>query len=68
MTENDAWRHIYKVEIATGKKTLITPGEYDVASFGGVTDKEVYFIASPINETQRYLYAIDLAEKENSVE
>lgn len=63
MTENDAWRNIYKVEIATGKKTLITPGEFDVASFGGVTDKEVYFIASPTNATQRYLYAIDLAGK-----
>ncbi|MEB2776696.1 DPP IV N-terminal domain-containing protein [Algoriphagus sp. D3-2-R+10] len=63
MTENDGWRHIYKVEIATGKKTLITPGEFDVASFGAVTDKEVYFIASPDNATQRYLYAIDLAGK-----
>ncbi|MEB2784716.1 S9 family peptidase [Algoriphagus persicinus] len=63
MTEIDGWRHIYKVEIATGNKTLITPGEFDVASFGAVTDKEVYFIASPDNATQRYLYAIDLAGK-----
>ncbi|MDR7131173.1 dipeptidyl-peptidase-4 [Algoriphagus sp. 4150] len=63
MTENDGWRHIYKVEIATGRKTLITPGEFDVASFGAVTEKEVYFIASPDNATQRYLYAIDLAGK-----
>ncbi|WP_296699616.1 DPP IV N-terminal domain-containing protein [Algoriphagus sp.] len=63
MTENDAWRHIYKIEIATGKKTLITPGDFDVASFGGVTDKEVYFIASPENPTQRYLFAIDLEGK-----
>ena len=63
MTENDGWRHIYKVDIASGTKTLITPGEYDVASFGGVTDKEVYFIASPHNATQRYLYATDLSGK-----
>ncbi|SIN95666.1 S9 family peptidase [Algoriphagus halophilus] len=63
MTENDAWRNIYKVNIESGEKTLITPGEFDVASFGGVTDKEVYFIASPDNPTQRYLYAIDLAGK-----
>tara|TARA_R110002020_G_scaffold108231_1_gene250889 strand:- start:13108 stop:15306 length:2199 start_codon:yes stop_codon:yes gene_type:complete len=63
MTENDGWRHIYKIDIATGNKTLITPGEFDVASFGGVTDKEVYFIASPVNATQRYLYAIDLEGK-----
>lgn len=63
MTESDGWRHIYKIDIASGKKTLITPGEYDVASFGAVTEKEVYFIASPENATQRYLYAIDLAGK-----
>lgn len=63
MTENDGWRHIYKVDIATGEKTLITPGEFDIASLGGITDKDVYFIASPGNATQRYLYAIDLAGK-----
>ncbi|WP_339876261.1 DPP IV N-terminal domain-containing protein [uncultured Algoriphagus sp.] len=63
MTENDGWRHLYKIEIATGNKTLLTPGEYDVASFGGLSDKEVFFIASPKNPTQRYLYAIDLAGK-----
>jgi dipeptidyl-peptidase-4 len=63
MTEKDAWRHIYKVNISNGQKTLITPGAFDVASFGGVTDKEIYFIASPNNPVQRYLYAIDLAGK-----
>jgi len=63
MTENDGWRHIYKVDIASGNKTLLTPGEYDVASFGGLSDKEVFFIASPENPTQRYLYAIDLVGK-----
>lgn len=65
MTETDGWRHLYKVDIASGNKTLLTPGAYDVASFGGLTDKEVYFIASPENATQRYLYAIDLAGKGN---
>ncbi|UZD21014.1 DPP IV N-terminal domain-containing protein [Algoriphagus halophytocola] len=63
MTETDGWRHIYKVDLASGNKTLLTPGEYDVASFGGLSDKEVFFIASPKNATQRYLYAIDLAGK-----
>lgn len=63
MTENDPWRHIYKVNLSTGEKTLITPGTYDVASFGGVTDEEVYFIASPDNPVQRYLFAIDLEGK-----
>jgi dipeptidyl-peptidase-4 len=63
MTENDAWRHIYKVDINTGKKTLITPFDYDVASMHSTTEKSVYFIASPNNSTQRYLYRTNLEGK-----
>ncbi len=60
MTENDAWRHVYKIDIASGKKILITPGEYDIASVKQTTKKELYFIASPDNSTQRYLYRTSL--------
>ncbi len=63
MTESDAWRHIYKVEIETGKKTLVTPGDYDIASMRSPTKKEVYYMASPSNSTQRYLYTTDLKGK-----
>jgi dipeptidyl-peptidase-4 len=63
MTENDEWRHIYKVNIATGQKTLITPFDYDVASMHSTTNKSVYYIASPNNSTQRYLYKVDLKGK-----
>ena len=63
MTENDAWRHIYSVNIATGAKTLITPFDYDVASMKVATNKNIYFIASPNNSTQRYLYSTDLKGK-----
>jgi dipeptidyl-peptidase-4 len=63
MTENDDWRHIYKVNIATGEKTLITPFDYDVASMHATTNNSVYYIASPENSTQRYLYSVDLKGK-----
>jgi dipeptidyl-peptidase-4 len=63
MTENDAWRHIYKVDISTGEKTLITPFDYDVASMRTAGKKNVYFIASPNNSTQRYLFETDLKGK-----
>lgn len=63
MTETDGWRHLYKVDIASGKKTLLTPGEYDVAAFYAATDKEVYFSASPENPTQRYLYSAKINGK-----
>nr|WP_321451969.1 DPP IV N-terminal domain-containing protein [uncultured Carboxylicivirga sp.] len=60
LSETDGWRHIYKVNIKTGEKTLLTPGEYDVASMLITTPTEVYFHASPDNSAQRYLYKIDL--------
>ncbi len=63
MTENDAWRHIYKIDIASGEKTLVTPFDFDVASMRSANTKDVYFIASPNNSTQRYLYKTDLKGK-----
>lgn len=63
LSENDGWRHLYKINIETGKKELLTEGDYDVASLASVTDKEVYFHASPKNSTQRYLYSVKLNGK-----
>ncbi len=62
MTEDD-WRNVYKINISTGQKTLITPGTYDVASFAGKSDKNLFYIASPGNSTQRYLYSVGLDGK-----
>ncbi|WP_200975198.1 DPP IV N-terminal domain-containing protein [Echinicola sp. 20G] len=63
MTENDGWRHVYKVDIMSGDKTLLTPSEFDVASIAGMTEKELFFHASPDNTTQRYLYKTDIKGK-----
>lgn len=63
MTENDAWRRIYKINISTGEKTLVTPFEYDIASMRVPTDKNVYYMASPNNGTQRYIFQTDLNGK-----
>lgn len=63
MTEKDGWRHIYKVNLENGDKTLLTPGGFDVASMRSATKSNVYFIASPINSTQRYLFSTDLKGK-----
>lgn len=60
MTETGQWRHIYKININSGEKTLITPFDFDVASIRPATDNDLYFIASPTNSTQRYLYKTDL--------
>ena len=58
MSENDGWRHIYKINISTGHKTLITDGDYDVASVQNSSGDDIYFMASPENITQRFLYHI----------
>ena len=67
LTENDGWRHLYKIDIETGDKKLVTPGEYDVASVTRVTNKKLYFIASPHNTAQRYLYSVGLNGKGDTV-
>jgi len=60
MTENDGWRHIYKIDLTSGEKTLLTPGDYDVATYYQTDDKNLYIVASPDNATQRYLYRVPL--------
>ncbi|MDN3594148.1 S9 family peptidase [Zunongwangia endophytica] len=64
MTENDGWRHIYKVNLESGKQTLLTPGDYDVATYYQTDNKNLYIVASPDNATQRYLYSVPLNGKE----
>ena len=58
LSERDGWRHLYRVARDTGKTQLVTRGEFDVVSLDRVSpdEKWVYFIASPENATQRYLY------------
>jgi len=63
MTENDAWRHVYKIYINSGEKELLTHGSYDVASVCRLTNKRLFFMASPKNSTQRYLYSIGIDTK-----
>jgi len=62
VSERDGWRHVYLVSRSGEKIKLITPGEYDIISLQSVDEDEgwVYFIASPDNQTQRYLYRAPL--------
>ena len=59
LSEKDGWMHIWVID-RSGHETLVTRGAMDVASAGidGVDEKGgwLYFIASPENATQRYLY------------
>ena len=58
LSERDGWRHAYRVSRSDGSAKLITRGNYDVISIDSTDEKGgwLYFIASPDNATQRYLY------------
>lgn len=64
-SEKDGWRHLYRVSRNTGKDVLITKGDYDVMEVKWIDEKnnQVYFLASPDNATQKYLYKTTLDGK-----
>jgi len=68
VSEKDGWRHIYKVA-RDGKETLLTVGNYDIATISAVDEanNELYFIASPDNPIQRYLYKVKMDGKSKPV-
>ncbi len=57
VSERDGWRHAYAVA-RSGDARLITTGSFDLVSISSVdeTNGWLYYIASPQNATQRYLY------------
>ncbi|HEY0298371.1 MAG TPA: S9 family peptidase [Arachidicoccus sp.] len=61
VTEKDGWRHIYHVD-KNGNESLVTKGDYDILDMLAVNEQEgyVYFLASPDNATQQYLYRTKL--------
>ena len=61
LSERDGWKHIYRVSLS-GNVKLISPGDYDVLNVQAIDENRgwIYFIASPDNPTQRYLYRIPL--------
>ena len=64
-SEKDGWRHLYQVSLEGKPEVLITKGEYDVIDLKHVNTKEgyVYYLASPDNATQKYLYKSKLNGK-----
>ncbi len=62
VSEKDGWRHIYTIGRHGKNETLITKGNYDMISISAIDDKDgyVYFMASPDNATQQYLFRAKL--------
>jgi len=64
ISERDGWRHVYRVarDAAADSATLITRFDGDVTDVVGIDEAHgwLYFMASPGNPTQRYLFRSEL--------
>lgn len=65
LSERSGWRHLYRISRDGSKIFPITSGEFDFIQQVGKDERKgiVYFIASPENATQRYLYSAKLMGK-----
>ncbi|WAC10848.1 S9 family peptidase [Dyadobacter pollutisoli] len=65
VSEKDGWRHTYRVSRDGKKETLITAGNFDMINPVRIDEKNnaYYFMASPDNATQSYLYKVSLDGK-----
>jgi len=62
LSERDGWRHVYLASRSGEQFRLVTPGDYDVVDLLHIDQQQgwLYFLASPDNPTQRYLYRVRL--------
>lgn len=57
-SERDGWRHAYRIDRSSGAAARVTTGDFDVISVAHVDEDDgwLYYIASPDEPTQRFLY------------
>ncbi|HXG43595.1 MAG TPA: S9 family peptidase [Gemmatimonadales bacterium] len=62
VSERDGWNHVYRVSRDGRTMTPLTPGAFDVFGVAAVDTAGgwLYYIASPENPTQRYLWRVRL--------
>ena len=69
VSQKDGWRHLYKISRDGKKETLLTTGKYDIESIKCIDQatNTIYFMASPDNATQLYLYKVKMDGKSSAV-
>ncbi len=67
VSEKEGWRQVYIISKEGKLLKKVTPWEMDVISIEKIDERKgwLYFIASPTNATQRYLYRCKLNGKGN---
>ena len=65
VSDRDGWNHVYVVSRDGRQVRLVTKGEFDVLEIQGIDPKGgwLYYIASPENPVQRYLFRTRLDGK-----
>ena len=65
VSERDGWNHVYAVSRDGKSVKLVTRGSFDVLEVEGIDGKGgwLYYVASPDNPTQRYLFRTRLDGK-----
>ena len=58
VSEEDGWKHVYLVDVRSGERTLLTPGQFDIVDLYRIDlqERECHFLASPEDSKCRYLY------------
>jgi dipeptidyl-peptidase-4 len=66
ISERDGWRHLYLVSRDGQSIRQVTSGDFDVIRVVRVDEKagQVWYLASPDNATQQYLYSVSLNGRE----
>ncbi len=64
-SEKDGWNHVYRITTDGKKQALVTPGNFDVTGVMSFDENDgyLYYMASPQNATQKYLYRTKLDGK-----
>lgn len=62
VSEKDGFRHIYLIGRDGKNERLITTGKYDIITIQAIDGKSgnIYYMASPENATQQYLYRVNI--------
>jgi dipeptidyl-peptidase-4 len=65
VSERDGWKHVYVVSRDGRTSRLVTKGDFDVLQVKGIDPKGgwLYYVASPDNPVQRYLFRVRLDGK-----
>jgi dipeptidyl-peptidase 4 len=68
ITDKDGWSHVYAVDRTNRRDRLVTAIPGDVIEVESLDERgnRLYFIASPDNSTERYLYSASLSGAETA--